>query len=272
VAYVVGALGELVCEGVPDDDPAPPASWDRWRPRECLATTLRPTLSSSFRCCPFVTRRPHRRSRQGCRLPPTITAALAAPSRIAWVARAAPRSRPAGAPCLRRDRVHGKARSPRERLARLVDLGHDAAEVGTFVNYGEVPGDQRSPALAWSPRLRRSRAAGMVIANDNTVVASGEVARTRVADPARPAGTAPRPCLDDLPWSPRLACSPRAEGAAPGARASQDEQLRRRTVPQLAGVRLATASRAAAGDADHQRPCVWYDRKQALHGHRRARR
>jgi 3-methylcrotonyl-CoA carboxylase beta subunit len=79
------------------------------------------------------------------------------------------------------DRVHKKGKlTARERLARLIDPGTEAFEVGTFVNYGEVfPGDQRSPAAGVVCAFARIEGRWcMVIANDNTVASGAWWPRT----------------------------------------------------------------------------------------------
>jgi 3-methylcrotonyl-CoA carboxylase beta subunit len=72
-------------------------------------------------------------------------------------------------------RVHDKGKlTARERLARLIDPGTRAFEVGTFVNYGlEFEGGLRSPGAGVVTAFARIEGRWcMVIANDNTV-ASG---------------------------------------------------------------------------------------------------
>lgn len=79
------------------------------------------------------------------------------------------------------ERVHKKGKlTARERLARLIDPGTQAFEVGTFVNYGEVfPGDQRSPAAGVVCAFARVEGRWcMVIANDNTVASGAWWPRT----------------------------------------------------------------------------------------------
>ncbi len=79
------------------------------------------------------------------------------------------------------ERVHKKGKlTARERLARLIDAGTAAYEVGTFVNYGEVfPGDQRSPAAGVVTAFARVEGRWcMVIANDNTVASGAWWPRT----------------------------------------------------------------------------------------------
>ena len=74
-----------------------------------------------------------------------------------------------------RQRVHDKGKlTARERLAKLVDPGTRAFEVGTFVNYGiEFEGGLRSPGAGVVTAFARIEGRWcMVIANDNTV-ASG---------------------------------------------------------------------------------------------------
>jgi len=79
------------------------------------------------------------------------------------------------------ERVHKKGKlTSRERLARLIDPGTEAFEVGTFVNYGEVfPGDQKSPAAGVVCAFARVEGRWcMVIANDNTVASGAWWPRT----------------------------------------------------------------------------------------------
>jgi len=79
------------------------------------------------------------------------------------------------------ERVHKKGKlTARERLARLLDPGTRAFEVGTFVNYGEVfPGDQKSPAAGVVTAFARVEGRWvMVIANDNTVASGAWWPRT----------------------------------------------------------------------------------------------
>ncbi|MBK7580515.1 MAG: propionyl-CoA carboxylase [Myxococcales bacterium] len=74
-----------------------------------------------------------------------------------------------------RQRVHEKGKlTARERLAKLVDEGTRAFEVGTFVNYGiEFEGGLKSPGAGVVTAFARIEGRWcMVIANDNTV-ASG---------------------------------------------------------------------------------------------------
>jgi len=78
-------------------------------------------------------------------------------------------------------RVHKKGKlTARERLAKLVDAGTRAFEVGTFVNYGETfPGDQKSPGAGVVTAFARvERRWCMVIANDNTVASGAWWPRT----------------------------------------------------------------------------------------------
>ncbi|MEZ4366047.1 MAG: carboxyl transferase domain-containing protein [Kofleriaceae bacterium] len=78
-------------------------------------------------------------------------------------------------------RVHKKGKlTARERLARLIDPGTQAYEVGTFVNYGEVfPGDQRSPGAGVVTAFARVEGRWcIVIANDNTVASGAWWPRT----------------------------------------------------------------------------------------------
>lgn len=79
------------------------------------------------------------------------------------------------------DRVHKKGKlTARERLAKLIDPGTRALEVGTFVNDGEVfPGNQRSPAAGVVTAFARVENRWvMVIANDNTVASGAWWPRT----------------------------------------------------------------------------------------------
>jgi 3-methylcrotonyl-CoA carboxylase beta subunit len=79
------------------------------------------------------------------------------------------------------ERVHKKGKlTARERLARLLDPGSQAFEIGTFVNHGEVfPGDQRSPAAGVICAFARIEGRWcMVIANDNTVASGAWWPRT----------------------------------------------------------------------------------------------
>ena len=79
------------------------------------------------------------------------------------------------------ERVHKKGKlTARERLARLIDPGTRAYEVGTFVNYGEVfPGNQRSPGAGVVTAFACVEGRWcMVIANDNTVASGAWWPRT----------------------------------------------------------------------------------------------
>ena len=78
------------------------------------------------------------------------------------------------------ERVHRKHKlTARERLARLADPGSRPFEVGTFVNYGEVFADQRSPAAGVVTAFARVEGRWcMVIANDNTVASGAWWPRT----------------------------------------------------------------------------------------------
>ncbi|MGF1466581.1 MAG: acyl-CoA carboxylase subunit beta [Sandaracinaceae bacterium] len=79
-------------------------------------------------------------------------------------------------------RVHAKGKlTARERIARLVDPGTQAHEVGTFVNYGETfgPRAQTSPAAGVVTALVRIEGRWcVVIANDNTVASGAWWPRT----------------------------------------------------------------------------------------------
>ncbi|MBK9034002.1 MAG: propionyl-CoA carboxylase [Myxococcales bacterium] len=142
------------------------------------------------------------------------------------------------------ERVHAKGKlTARERVARLIDAGTTAREVGTFVNHGEVfPGDQRSPAAGVVTAL--GRVAGrwcMIIANDNTVASGAWWPRT----PEKIQRAQQIALRLRLPTIYLVDCSglflPEQSKSFPGARGAghifkMNSLLSASGVPQLAGV------------------------------------
>ena len=78
------------------------------------------------------------------------------------------------------DRVHAKGKlTSRERLARVMDPGTRAFEVGTFVNYGQTFDELTSPAAGVITAFARIEGRWcIVIANDNTVASGSWWPRT----------------------------------------------------------------------------------------------
>jgi acetyl-CoA carboxylase carboxyltransferase component len=142
------------------------------------------------------------------------------------------------------DRVHKKGKlTARERLARLMDPGTRAYEVGTFVNHGEVfPGDQKSPAAGVVCAFARVEGRWcMVIANDNTVASGAWWPRT----PEKIQRAQQMALRLRLPTLYLVDCSglflPEQSKSFPGARGAghifkMNSLLSASGVPQIAGV------------------------------------
>ncbi len=142
------------------------------------------------------------------------------------------------------ERVRAKGKlTARERLARLMDPGTRALEVGTFVNDGEVFGDDlRSPAAGVVTAFARVEGRWcMVIANDNTVASGSWWPRT----PEKIERAQTMALRLRLPTIYLVDCSglflPEQSRAFPGATGAghifkMNSLLSAHGVPQLAGV------------------------------------
>ena len=142
------------------------------------------------------------------------------------------------------ERVHKKGKlTARERLAKLIDPGTRALEVGTFVNDGEIfPGNQRSPAAGVVTAFARVEGRWvMVIANDNTVASGAWWPRT----PEKIQRAQMMALRLRLPTVYLVDCSglflPEQSKSFPGARGAghifkMNSLLSAHGVPQIAGV------------------------------------
>ena len=142
------------------------------------------------------------------------------------------------------ERVRAKGKlTARERLAKLMDPGTRAFEVGTFVNYGDVfPGDQKSPAAGVVTAFCQVEGRWcMVIANDNTVASGAWWPRT----PEKIQRAQQMALRLRLPTVYLVDCSglflPEQSRSFPGARGAghifkMNSVLSAHGVPQLAGV------------------------------------